>query len=131
MQLIAHQRRTGMAVDYFFDRATEIDVDQPRAAIGIQLGRLRHDLRLAPGKLDRHRLLLGAALRHRQRLAGVADRRLAGNHFRDHQGGALPFDDAAERQIGHPRHRRQDDRILEGDRTEANAHGQMLMDCAT
>ncbi len=99
MQLVAHQGRTGMAVHHF----------------GVKLGRFGHDPRLAAGELYRHRLLIGAALRHRQRLPGVADRRLAGDHFRDHERGALAFDDAAERQIGHPRHRRQDDRIFKDD----------------
>ena len=123
MQLVAHQRRAGMAVDHLFHRAAEIDVDQPRAAIGIELRRLRHDPRLAAGELHRHRLLVGAALRHRQRLPGLADRRLAGDHLRHHQRGALLFDHAPERQIGDAGHRRQDHRVCERDGTERNAHG--------
>ena len=122
MHFVAHQRRAGMAVDDLFHRAAEIDVDQPRAAIGVELGRLGHDLRLAAGELHRHRLLLGAALRHRQRLPRLADRRLAGDHLGDDKRGAVPLDEAAERQVGHPRHRRQDDRVFERDRAERNAH---------
>ena len=123
MQLVAHQRRAGMAAHDLFDRTAEIDVDQPRAAIGVELCRLGHDPRLAAGELHRHRLLVGAALRHCQRLPGLADRRLAGDHLGDDERGALPFDDPPERQIGDARHRRQDDRICQRDRTERNAHG--------
>ena len=123
MQFVAHQGRAGMAVDDLFDRAAEIDVDKRRATIRIELGRLGHDPRLAAGELDGHRLLLGAALRHREGLARLADRRLAGDHLRDDKRGPLLLDDAAERQIGHPGHRRQDDRVFKCDRAEANAHG--------
>ncbi len=100
MQLVAHQRRAGMAVDHFLDRAAEIDVDDLRAAIGVELGRLGHDTRLAAGELHRHRLFLGAALCHRQRLSRFADHRLARDHLRDHKPGAQPLDQTAKRQIG-------------------------------
>ena len=90
-----------MAADHLLDRAAEIDVDQPGTAIGVELRRLGHDLRLAAGQLHRHRLLLGAALRHRQRLPCLADRRLAGDHLGNDERGAVSLDDAAKRQIGH------------------------------
>ena len=111
-----------MTVDDLFDRAAEIDVDEACPAIGVELGRLGHDTRLAAGELDRHRLLLGAALRHGQGLPRRADRRLARDHLRDDERRAVLFDDAAERQIGHARHRRQDDRVRKRHRTEEDAH---------
>ena len=123
VQFVAHQRRAGMAVDHLLDRAAEIDVDQPRAAVGVELRGLGHDLRLAAGELHRHRLLLGAALRHRQRLARLADRRLAGDHLGNDQRRPMPFDEAPERQVGHTRHRRQDDRVFQLNGVEENAHG--------
>ena len=122
MRFVAHQRGAGMAVDDLFHRAAEIDVDQPRAAVGVELRGLGHDLRLAAGELHRHRLLVGAALRHRQRLPGLADRRLACDHLGDDKRGAVPLDQTAKRQIGHPRHWREDDGIFECDRAKRNAH---------
>ena len=41
--------------------------------------------------------------------------------------GAVLLHDAPERQIGHPRHRRQDDRVCDRDRVEANAHGLLTL----
>jgi hypothetical protein len=123
LQFVAHQRRPGVAVDDLLDRAAEIEVDQHGAAIGVEFGRLGHDTGLAAGELDRHRLLLGAASRHRQGLPCFADRRLARDHLGDDERGAVLFDDAPERQIAHPRHRRQDDRVCERDGAKANAHG--------
>ena len=102
MHLVAHQRRTGMAVDHLFDRAAEIDVDDTGAAVGLELRRLGHHPRLAAGELHRHWLFLGAALRHQQRLPGVADGRFAGDHLGDDQGCALALHHAPERQIGDP-----------------------------
>ena len=66
LQFVAHQRRPGMAAHHLLDRATEIDVDQAGAAVGVEFGCLGHHRRLAAGELHCHRLLLGAALRHRQ-----------------------------------------------------------------
>ena len=122
MSFVAHQRRAGVAVDHLFHRTAEIDVDHPRAAIGVELCRLGHDARLAAGELHRHRLLFGAALRHSQRLPSLADHRLAGDHLRNDEAGAEPLDESAERQIGDPGHRREDDRIVQAYRGDRDAH---------
>ena len=119
MRFVAHQRRAGMAVDHLLHRAAEIDVDDPRPAIGVELGRLGHHPRLAAGELHRHRLLIGAALRHRHRLARLADHRLAGDHLGDDKPGSEPLDEAAERQIADARHRGEDDRIVEREQSRS------------
>ena len=111
-----------MPIDDFFHRTAEIDVDQPRATVGVELRGLGHDLRLAAGKLHRHRLFFGAAPCHRQRLPRFADRSLACDHLRNHKRGAVSLDQTTERQVGHPRHRCQDDRVFECDRPDRNAH---------
>src|ERR1044072_5203671 len=91
MQLVAHQGRAGMAVDDLFHRATEIDVDKGRAAIGVELARLRHNVWLAAGELDGHRLLLRAAPSHRQGLAGVPGRPPARAALPEHGATPLPL----------------------------------------
>ena len=62
-----------------------------------------------------------------KRLAGFADRRLAGDHLGDGEPGAIALDDPPERHVGDARHRRQDHRRLDPDRTDLDglqaAHG--------
>ena len=65
MSLVAHQRGAGLPVDHLFHRATEIYVDNSRAAIGVELCSLGHYARLAAGQLNGHRLLVDAAFGHR------------------------------------------------------------------
>ena len=122
MNLVAHERRAGMTVHHLLHRAAEIDVDESRTPVLVQLRRLGHHLGLAAGKLDRHGQLLRAALGHEQGFPRLADEGLAGDHFRDDEPRAAALDQAAEGQIRHPRHGRQDDRILESDGSDGNAH---------
>ena len=51
VRLVAHQRRAGMPIHHLFDGATEIDVDEPGAAVGVELCRLCHHARLTPRQL--------------------------------------------------------------------------------
>jgi len=97
MGLVAHQRRASVAIDHFLYRTAEIDVDDPRAAVGIELCRFGHHPRLAAGELNRHRLFFRAASRHRQRLPGFSDHRLAGDHFGHNKAGPQVLDEAAKR----------------------------------
>ena len=124
---IAHQRRAGVAVDDLLHRAAHVDVDDRCAALLVELCRFGHHLRLAAGELERHRLLGRIPQRLLQRLAGLADHRLAGDHLADRQPRAIALDDPPERQVGDARHRRQDDRRVDPDRTDVDglqlAHG--------
>ena len=120
--LVAHQRGAGIAVDHLLHRAAEIDVDDGGAAILVELGGLGHHMRLAAGKLHRHRRFLGHILGHAQRLAVLPDHRFAGDHLGHHQPGAAALDQAAERQVGDARHGRQDHGVLEFHRADLNAH---------
>ena len=122
MGLVAHQRGAGMPIDHLFDRTTEIYVDDPRPAVGIELGGLGHDPRLTTGQLHGHRLLIGAAFRHRHRLTSLADHRLTGDHLGNDETGTEPLDEPAERQIADPRHRSEDDRIVQTYRDDGDAH---------
>src|SRR5262249_28737922 len=97
MSLIAHQRRAGMAVDDLFYRTAEIDGYDPRTGISVELRRLGHDLGVAACELHRHRLLFGTIARHRQRLPGLADHRLAGDHFRHDETRPQLLDETPER----------------------------------
>ena len=54
MNFVAHQGRPGMAVHHLLHRATEIDVDDRRAPVLVQLGRLGHHVGLTAGELDGH-----------------------------------------------------------------------------
>jgi hypothetical protein len=121
----AHQRRAGGLVDHLLDRTTEVDVDQRRAAVGIEPRRLGHDFGLAAGQLHRHGEDLGAALGQLHRLPGLADHGLAGDHLRDHQPGAEALDQAPERQVRDPGHRGQDHRLgdLQGSNLDAHILG--------
>jgi len=101
MQLVAHQRRPGMAVDDLFDRAAEIDVDEagPRSALSLAASAITR------GSQPASWTAIGCSsgqLAPSSRIARRADRRLARDHLGDDERGAVLFDDAAERQIGHP-----------------------------
>src|SRR5271165_7513967 len=113
MGLVAHQRRARLAIDHFLHWTAEIDVDDPRAAIGIELCRLGYHPRLAPGKLNRHRLLVRAALRHRSRLPRLTDHRFAGDHFGHDETRPQALDETPEWQIRHTRHWRENNRVVE------------------
>src|SRR5579872_3546351 len=122
LAFVAHQCRTGMAVHHLLDRTAEIDVDEGGAAIFIELRRLRHHRRLAAGELHRHRVFLRRGRGHQHGLAGLPDHRLARDHLGNHQPHPLLLHQAAKRQVRHPRHGRQNHRILEGQAIDRNAH---------
>ena len=84
----------------------------------VELRRLGHLLGRAAGELHRDRLLDRVPDRLLQRLAGLADRRLAGDHLGHGQPGAVALDDPPERHVGDARHRRQDDRRFDADGTD-------------
>jgi hypothetical protein len=111
-----------MPVDHLFHRATEIYVDNSRAAIGVELCRLAHHARLAASQLHRHWLLVGVAFGHLHRLTGLADHRFTGDHLGNDEPGAKSLYEPAERQIADPRHGREDDRIIEGYSADRDAH---------
>ena len=115
---IPHQSRAGFAIDDLFDRAAHVDVDDRRAALLVQLGGFGHDVRLATGELDRHRLLSWIPHRLLQRLARFSNHRLAGDHLADRQAGAIALDDPPERQVSDSRHRRQNDWRRDLDRAD-------------
>ena len=93
------------------------------AAIGVELRRLGHHLRArsrraAPPSAAPPAQLCAIV----SDLPCLADHRLAGDHLGDDQPRPVPLDQAAKRQIGHARHRRQDHRIVEREGADENAH---------
>ena len=124
MVQVAHQRRPRQPARDLLGRAAHVDVDDPRAHALHDPGGFRHRARLAPGDLhaDGQRALgqgLGA-----DGGAGRGARRHhlgRGDHFADHQPGAVSRHGAAERQVGDPRHgrkkhRRSKPRLAQDDR---------------
>ena len=120
--LVAHQGRARMAVDHFFHRAAKIDVDDRCPAIFVELGSLGHHTGLTARQLHGHRKFFRRGARHKQRLAVLADHRLAGDHLRNHQSCAMALDQSAKRQIRNAAQRRQNYWGLKGDRTDFYAH---------
>ena len=118
MNLVAHQRRTGMAVHHLLHRAAEVDVDDRRAAIFVELGGLGHHLGLAAGQLHRHGELLRGVPGHQERLAVLPYHGCRGDHLGHDQAGAAALDHLAERHVGDTRHRGQDDGIFDPDRAD-------------
>ena len=112
MCLVAHQRRAHLVFDHLFHRAAEIEVDDVRAAILGHTGGFGQDFGLAAGQLHRQKALVRLPLRHSERLAVFPDHRLAGEHLGHNQFRSEFPDDAAERPIGDPGHRRKDNRAL-------------------
>ena len=110
---IAHQRRSGIAVDNLLDRTTHVDVDNRGAAVGIKLGRLGHFRWRAAGELERNRLFHRIPRRFLQRLTRFADHRRAGDHLGHIQTRAIAPHQLAERHIGHARHRSEDHRAVD------------------
>ena len=106
----------------FFTGQPKLMSMMPRAAIGIELRRLGHDLRLAAGELHRHRLLVGAALAPSSATAGSRGSSPGWRSSRRRPARRPALDQPAERQVGHPRHRRQDDRVVDPDRSDIYAH---------
>ncbi len=111
----AHQRRARVTVNDLLDRAAHIDVDDRRTALLIELGRLGHLAGIATRQLQRHGFLDRMPCGLLQRLARFADHCGAGDHLGDIQSRTITPYKRTKRHIGHPRHRRQDDRHVERD----------------
>ena len=107
MGQILHQRRPTGPGRHPLGRASHVDVDDPRPLPFDKTRGLRHPVRLAPGKLDRGRLLAKTKLcpSPRQRLG--LDHFLARHHFRHDQTGTKRRNQAAPWQVGNASHRRQ------------------------
>ena len=116
-RLVAHQRGAGQLADRdLFHRAAEIDVDDVGAAIDRDPRRLGHRRRVAAGELHRGGLPLWPSSSAIRRVVAVLPHhRPGGDHLGYHQPGAKLPGEPAERQVGHARHRRQDDRRLDSD----------------
>ena len=111
---LAHQGRASETVDDLAHRATEIDVDDIRAAIGVEPRRLAHRFRIAAHQLHRDRLLDRIPGGFLDALPRLANRGLAGDHLGDVEARAIAAHQLAERQIGDAGHRRQHDRRVDG-----------------
>ncbi len=117
---ITHQCGSRIAIDDLLDRAAHVDVDDRRTPVGVELGSFGHFARRAAGKLHRHRLFADMPGRFLQRLARVADRRLARDHFGHVKARAEPPHDRAEWHVGDPRHGCQDNGVFDRQRAELN-----------
>ena len=121
-RLIAHQRRSRLPVDHLFDRAPHIDVDDGGTPVGVEPSRLGDRFRVATGKLNRHRELLGLGMAKLDGLCRPADHCLARYHLGNHQARAQALDQAPEREIGDAGHWRQENRRIHGHGTDINGH---------
>jgi len=77
-----------------------------------------HLVRGAADELHRYGFLEPIPRRLLDRLARLADRRLARDHFRHVQSAAIATDERAERHVGHTRHRRKHDGTFDTDRAD-------------
>ena len=118
MNLVAHQRRAGMAIHDLLHGAAEVDVDDGRPAVLVQPGRIGHDLGLAAGELDRHREFFGRVLGHQQRLAVLPHHGCRGDHLGHDQACPAALHHLPERHVGDAGHGRQDDRLVDANRAD-------------
>ena len=105
---IAHQRRSGVAVDHLLHRAAHVDVDDRRALLLVELGGFGHAFRLATGQLHGDGLLARVPGGFLDALPRLADHCFRCNHLGHGQAGAEPLDERPERHVGHAGHRCQD-----------------------
>jgi hypothetical protein len=87
-----------------------------RAAILVELGRFGHFVGSAARKLNRHRLFNRVPGRFLERLAGLADHRLARDHLGYIETRTKAPHQGAKRHISHAGHWGQNDGHLDGDR---------------
>ena len=109
----AHQRRPGQLTHDLAHRTAEIDVDDSRAVVLLQLGRLGHAVGIAADQLHRHRFLDRVPSRLLDALPRFADRRFAGDHLGHIEARAIAPHQAPERQVGHAGHRREHHRRVD------------------
>ena len=111
---VAHEGGAGHLADGdLLHGAAEVDVDQVRAAVDRDTGSLGHGVRVAAGKLHGVRAAAGIDLRHALGIAIFAHDRPACDHLGHDQPGTEFPGQAAERQVGDARHRREDHRRLD------------------
>ena len=125
---IAHQGRTGEALGHLPRRTAHIDVDDVGAGIDSNACALGHPVRLAPGELDDTGLQRCVQRRLAHHVDPAAGQRVAGDHFRHDHARPETLRLAAERQIRHARHGRQNGRNGDpvGTDREVHASGQIL-----
>ncbi len=117
---LPHQSGAGIAVHDLLDRAAHVDVDDRRPAVLVELRGLGHFMRGAAGQLHRDRILDRIPGRFLKRLAGLADHRLACDHLRHGEPGAVALHDLPERPVGDTRHRRQNHGSFNPDRADGD-----------
>ena len=116
---VAHQRRAGQLARDLAGRAAHVDVDDVGAQLFRHARPFRHPARLAARQLydERSKIPANCPFAH---AVTVLDQVLARHHLRGDEGGAQKMRLAAERQVGHARHRRQ--QHVAGQRVPADAN---------
>src|SRR5262245_15885176 len=118
---LAKQRAPRAAVDDLADRAAHVHVDRVRAAPDEDRRRLAHDGGVGARDLDDARTLVVGERRELERALVPAHDALGHAHLRRGEGAAEPAHDSAEREVGEPRHRREEERRVDDER--AQPHG--------
>jgi hypothetical protein len=125
---IAHQGGAGQALGHLPGRTPHIDIDDIGPGIDGNAGALRHPVCLAPGQLDHTGLQRCVERRLAHHIDPAAGQRVAGDHFRHDHARPETLRLAAERQVCHTRHGRQNGRNGDpvGTDREVHASGQIL-----
>ena len=111
MRRLAHEAAAGVVLGDLGYRTAHVDVDDVGAHAFDDLRGLGHLLRIAAEDLNRDRPLFLRVLGVLQRAIDAADQPLGADHLgHDQTAAAMPLDEAAERRVGHPRHRRYGER---------------------
>ena len=110
---LTHQRGAGQLSDDLAHRAAEIDIDDRRAIVLLQLGSIGHALRIAADQLHRYRFFDGVPGSLLYALSRLANCGLAGDHLGDVETRAIAAHQLAERKVRYPGHRRKHDRRID------------------
>jgi len=119
---LAHEAAAGVVLRDLRHRTTHVDVDDVGAHAFDNLRRISHHLRIAAEDLNRHRPLFLGVFGVLEGAIDAADQPLGTDHLGDDQpASALALDETTECGVGHARHRRERDRLIEGN--SADFHG--------
>jgi len=103
---VAQQARSAVALDYFFRRATEVEIDQVKAQVFDQARRFAKHPGVAAEKLRRHGMLVFVEMQVASADALVTQYAVSGGEFgHDQAASAKVFDEATENGVSHACHR--------------------------
>ena len=111
-RLVTQQRRTGGDIADFLGRTTHINVDDLRALVDVDAGRLGHHGWIGAEDLYRARFVFAAMIGAPTGLLAAPEQRIAGHHFGHGHARAEPAAQGAKRPISDTGHRREKQIVL-------------------